>query len=186
MKLISMLIVSMAVLLGISVSDADIYTWTDEDGVRYYSDSPPEEAPDARAVFPEYQYNAEADKNRRAIEQNQVEALIKEIEAEDARHQLEEKRKAQKAERERRPTQQELIAAEKERLEKKIAYLEQQPLEYFGSQRNKIVRIGYYHYRIQELMQDPDTYFNQPVSFEGNVKEPEQNISGHSSGAAGY
>ena len=186
MKLINMLIVLMAVHLGISVSDADIYTWTDEDGVRHYSNSPPEDAKDARAVFPEYQYNEKADKDRREMEQRQVEVLIKEIEAEEARRRLDQKRKAQQAGRERIPTQQELIAAEKERLEKKIAYLEQQPLEYFGSQRNKIVRLGYYHYRIQELMQDPDKYFNQPVSFEGNVKEPEQNISGHASGAAGY
>jgi len=101
-------------------------------------------------------------------------------------NQAEQERKTQKAEMERKPTQQELIAAEKERLEKRIAYLEEQPLEYFGSQRNKIVRIGYYHYQIQELMQDPDKYFSQPASFEGNVKNPPTDVSDHASGAAGH
>jgi len=70
-------------------------------------------------------------------------------------------------------------------LEKRIAFLEEQPLEYFGSQRNKIVRIGYYRYRLQDLLQDPDKYFNQPASFEGNVKNPAVSAAGNESDAAG-
>lgn len=186
MKIINILVLLMVVIFAVSGSYADIYTWTDENGVRHYSDSPPEDAQDAKAVFPEYQYDEKADKNRREMDQKQLKSLIKEIEAEDAMNQAEQKRKTQKAEMERKPTQQELIAAEKERLEKRIAYLEEQPLEYFGSQRNKIVRIGYYHYQIQELMQDPDKYFSQPSSFEGNVKNPPADISNHASGAAGH
>jgi hypothetical protein len=71
-------------------------------------------------------------------------------------------------------------------LEKKIAFLEEQPLEYFGSQKNKTVRIGYYHYQIQDLMQDPTKYFNQPASFEGNVKYPAGSEPDHASGGSGY
>ncbi|MBW2429725.1 MAG: DUF4124 domain-containing protein [Deltaproteobacteria bacterium] len=186
MKLLNILILLMVAILIVSGSYADIYTWTDENGVRHYSDAPPADADDAKAVFPEYQYDEKTDKKQKETEQKQLKSLIKEIEAEDARDQAEKKRKAQKAEMERKPTQQELIAAEKERLEKRIAYLEEQPLEYFGSQRNKIVRIGYYHYRIQELMQDPDKYFSQPESFEGNVKNLAPEDSNHASGAAGY
>ncbi|MDB4264766.1 hypothetical protein N9893_01745, partial [bacterium] len=78
------------------------------------------------------------------------------------------------------------IAAEKARLEKKIVFLEEQPLEYFGSQRNKIVRIGYYRYQIEDLMNDPDKYFKQPAAFEGNVKNPAGSVSGNASGAAGH
>ena len=122
-------------------------------------------------------------KNRTLKDQHEMNALIKEIESENARDQVEAKKRAQEAERNRKPTQEELVAVEKERLEKKIAFLEKQPLEYFGSQRNKIVRLGYYHYRIQDLMEDPDEYFRQPVPFEGNVKIPD---TGHESGGAGY
>jgi len=64
----------------------------------------------------------------------------------------------------------ERIAAEKERLEAKIAELEEEPLEYFGSQKNKRTRIGFYKYRLETLEQDPDKYFSQPEKFEGNVK----------------
>ena len=65
------------------------------------------------------------------------------------------------------------IAAEKERLEDKIAELEEQPLEYFGSQKNKRTRIGFYKYRLETLEQDPDKYFSEPEKFEGNLKASE-------------
>ena len=71
----------MIVIIGVSGSYADIYTWTDENGVRHYSVSPPEDAKDAKTVFPEYQYDEKADKNRRETDQKQLKSLIKEIEA---------------------------------------------------------------------------------------------------------
>ena len=183
MKAITIFIISVLIVFGISIVNAEVYTWIDENGVRHYSDSPPEKAEDAKVMFPEYQYDESADKNRTIKDQHETNALIKEIERENAREQAEAKKRAQEAERNRKPTQEELVAAEKERLEKKIAFLEQQPLEFFGSQRNKIVRLGYYHYRIQDLMEDPDKYFRQPAPFEGNVKIPD---TGHESGGAGY
>ena len=186
MKSLSILIILVITMVGISAVKADVYTWIDENGVRHYSDSAPANEGDAKAVFPEYQYDASADKQRAEKDEQEINALIKEIEVEDARDLAEERSRADKAERERKPTQQELIATEKERLENKITFLEEQPLDYFGSQRNKIVRIGYYHYQIQELMQDPDKYFNQPASFEGNVKNPPGSVSDNASGASGY
>jgi len=64
----------------------------------------------------------------------------------------------------------ERIAAEKERLEDKIADLEEKPLDYFGSQKNKRTRIGFYKYRLETLEQDPEKYFSEPEKFEGNIK----------------
>ncbi len=171
---------------GISLAIADVYTWVDKKGVRHYSNSPPEEAKDVKVVFPEYQYDESADKERHKNEQEQINGLIKEIEAENAREQAAEMERAKQAELNRRPTREERIAAERERLENKIKFLEGQPLEYFGSQRNKILRIGYYHYQIQELMEDPEKYFNQTATFEGNVKYPPEGTEEQTSGAAGY
>ena len=70
-------------------------------------------------------------------------------------------------------SQEDKIAAEKERLEAQIAELEEKPLEYFGSQKNKRTRIGFYKYRLETLEQDPDKYFSEPEKFEGNVKASE-------------
>ena len=89
MKLVNILILLMVVILGASGSYGDIYTWTDENGVRHYSNAPPEDADDAKAVFPEYQYDEKADKKQRETEQKQMKSLIKEIEAEDARDRAE-------------------------------------------------------------------------------------------------
>jgi hypothetical protein len=186
MKSLSILIILMLILFGISVVKAEVYTWVDENGVRHYGDSPPEEAEDAKVMFPEYQYDEAADKNRGRQDKQQLKSLIKDIEADNAEEQAAAKKKAQQAQQNKKPTRQELIATEKARLEEKIAFLEEQPLEYFGSQRNKIVRIGYYRYQIEDLIKDPDKYFNQPASFEGNVKEPAGSDPGKASGAAGY
>ena len=68
---------------------------------------------------------------------------------------------------------QERIEAEKEMLENKIAELEEQPLEYFGSQKNKRTRIGFYKYRLETLEQDPEKYFAEPEEYQGNLKAQE-------------
>ena len=186
MKSLTIFVFLSITIFGVSLVNADVYTWVDGNGVRHFSDSPPENAEDAKVAFPEYQYDESADKNRSEKEEQQINSLIEEIEADNAQEQEEARKRAEQAERDRKPTREERIAAERARLEKKIAFLEEQPLEYFGSQRNKIVRIGYYHYQIQDLMEDPDKYFNQPASFEGNVKYPAEATTDHASGAGGY
>jgi ATPase subunit of ABC transporter with duplicated ATPase domains len=159
----------------VSTLNAEIYTWTDEKGVKHYSDHPPEnvENYEVQTESQTNQQDEEADKKRTEAEQEQIQDFIKEADENFEKQQQEEKRKAEEAERNRPPTQEEKIATEKEKLENKIAELEEQPLEYFGSQRNKITRIGYYRYRLEALLEDPDKYFKNPESFEGNIKESE-------------
>jgi flagellar biosynthesis/type III secretory pathway M-ring protein FliF/YscJ len=89
--------------------------------------------------------------------------------AEDQETEAAEDQEAEAAE-DQESSQEDKIAAEKERLEDKIAELEEKPLEYFGSQKNKRTRIGFYKYRLETLEQDPDKYFSEPEKFEGNVK----------------
>jgi len=182
MKSLRLLLVLALVFLGFSIVCAQVYTWTDKNGVRHYGDAPPEDAENVKTMFPEYQYDASADQKRTEQGQQQLESLIKELEAEDAEAQAEGKKRLEAAEQNKQPTQQELIEVEKQRLEKRIAYLEEQPLEFFGSQKNKTVRIGYYRYRLQALLEDPDKYFNQPASFEGNVKTPAETPPPEASG----
>jgi len=70
-------------------------------------------------------------------------------------------------------SQEDKIAAEKEMLEHKIAELEEKPVEYFGSPKNKRTRVGFYKYRLEMLLEDPDKYFSEPEEYEGNIKTPE-------------
>ena len=182
MKSLRLLLVLALVFLGVSIVCAQVYSWTDKKGVRHYGDAPPEDAENIKVMFPEYQYDESADKKRTEQGQQQLESLIKELEAEDAEAQAEERKRLEETEQNKQPTQQELIEVEKQRLERRIAYLEEQPLEFFGSQKNKTVRIGYYRYRLQALLEDPDKYFSQPASFEGNVKTPAETPPPEASG----
>jgi len=171
MKLLNILTISVLTFFCVSTLAAEIYIWTDEKGLKHYSDHRPENAEsyDVQTETQTYQHDEEADKQRTETEQKQLQDAIKEENENDKKQQQE----AAEAERNRPPTQEEKIAAEKDKLENKIAWLEEQPLEYFGSQRNKIARIGFYRYRLEALLQDPDKYFKNPEKFEGNIKESE-------------
>jgi ATPase subunit of ABC transporter with duplicated ATPase domains len=175
MKFFNILIISVLTFFCVSILNAEIYFWTDKKGVKHYSDHPPEniENYEVQTESQTNQQDEEADKKRTEAEQEQIQDFIKEADENYEKQQKEEKLKAEEAKKNRPPTREEKIAAEKEKLENKIAELEEQPLEYFGSQRNKIARIGYYRYRLEALLEDPDKYFKNPESFEGNIKESE-------------
>ncbi len=52
-----------------------------------------------------------------------------------------------------------IIQKEKNRLLKAITDLQGAPLNKFGSHDNKRRQIGYYKYRLEELIKSPETYF---------------------------
>jgi hypothetical protein len=56
-------------------------------------------------------------------------------------------------------SREDLIEREKDRLLKAIEALEKAPLDKFGSYNNKRRQVGYYKYKLEELLESPDTYF---------------------------
>ena len=174
MKLFAALLGLFFTLICFATLQADIYTWTDEDGVKHYSNEPP----DKDNVEVEFQ---EQQGNQPAVQQNQqpadsqqreMDKLIRQIEADQSREEAEQRRNAKAANNNQAPTQEQQVAAEEKRLSDKIAELEEAPLDQFGSAKNKRSKIGFYKYRLQTLREDPEKYFNQPANFEGNAKEP--------------
>jgi hypothetical protein len=161
------------VLPGLSYLSADVYRWADEQGNLFYGNQPPSNARNVKLMFKESPSAPAAGAASQDKAQRSAEAIDRELEEEKAREE-QARKEAESIERNAPPTQEELIAREKVRLEKKIADLEEKPLDYFGSQKNKRVRIGYYQYRLDTLMTNPDEYFSTPESFEGNVKTPEK------------
>ena len=174
MKFIISLLFLIGIFLWVPASNADIYTWTDENGVKHFGNEPPQDAADVKVIFKEKPHDASADQQRHNKQDKELTELVKELEEDEARQAAEDRKKAAEAERNREPTQEERVEAEKQRLEAKIAELEEKPLDYFGSQKNKRVRLGYYRYRLETLTQNPEKYFSQPSSFEGNVKNPKE------------
>ena len=168
------LVFLIGILLWIPASYADVYSWTDENGVKNFGNQPPENALNVKLIFKEKPHDAAADQQRTDTDNREITELIRDLEEQEARQAAEAERRAAQAAANREPTREERIAREKKRLEDTIADLEEKPLDFFGSFKNKRVRLGYYRYRLETLMRDPDQYFNQPSSFEGNVKYPNQ------------
>ena len=162
------------ILLWVPASNADVYSWTDENGVKHFGNQPPDNAANAKLVFKEEPHDEAADQQRTETQNKELTELIRELEEEEERQKAEERKRTAEATQNQQPTQQGRVEAERARLEAKIAELVERPLDYFGSERNKRARVGYYRYRLEALNSDPDKYFRNPVPFEGNVKNTEQ------------
>ena len=174
MKRLICLFFLIGILLWVPASNADVYSWTDENGVKHFGNQPPDNAANAKLVFKEEPHDEAADQQRTETQNKELTELIRELEEEEERQKAEERKRTAEATQNQQPTQQDRVEAERARLEAKIAELVERPLDYFGSERNKRARIGYYRYRLEALNTDPDKYFSNPVPFEGNVKNPDQ------------
>ena len=108
--------------------------------------------------------------------QKQIQSLIQKKDEHDEKQRQEKKLKAEEAEKNRPPTQEEKIAAEKDKLEQKISFLEEQPLEYFGNELNKHRYVQHYRGRLKTLLQNPKKYFNKPDTWQGNIKIPDWDV----------
>jgi hypothetical protein len=159
------------VIPSLSYLSADIYRWTDSSGNVVYGNQPPANAGNVQVMFKEIPAGPGTKAAGPPDTASSAEAIPREPE--------EEKQVGEEARQETQPatpsaplSRDEMIAAERANLEKKIKDLEALPLDHFGSQKNKRVRIGYYQYRLETLLTNPDDYFKNPEPFEGNIKTP--------------
>ncbi len=157
---------------GAGALKAEVYTWTDENGVKHFSDQQPADAKGAKPAFSTYEYDEAADKQRTETDSKELQNVINTIDKNYEKEQQAEKQRRAEAQANQPLTMEEAVAAEREKLVQKIAELEAAPLDFFGSQRNKTQTIGYYRYRLEDLAKDPEKYFSAPTQFEGNVKNP--------------
>ena len=174
MKILITLFLLIGILLWVPASNADVYSWIDENGVKHFGNQPPENAANVKMVFKEKPHDEAADQQRTEAQNQEITELIRDLEREEQREAAESRKKAAAAEKNKAPSQLDRVEAERARLQAKIDELVEQPLDYFGSERNKRARIGYYRYRLEALNTDPEKYFKNPVPFEGNVKNSEQ------------
>jgi hypothetical protein len=159
------------VIPGLSYLSADIYRWTDSKGNETYGNLPPSDARNLKLMFKELPSASEAQTEAQEEDQRPMEAIIQELDEEMQREE-QSRQAARAAQQSAPPSRSDMIAQEKTKLEKKIQDLEALPLDYFGSQKNKRTRIGYYQYRLETLTTNPNEYFSTPEAFEGNIKTP--------------
>ncbi|MBI5581893.1 MAG: DUF4124 domain-containing protein [Deltaproteobacteria bacterium] len=160
------------ILPGLSFLSADIYRWTDKQGTVHFGNSIPSDARNVKVISEEISSGPAAGAPAPQPDAKSIEDIVQELE-DDLQREREDRQRADEVKKTAHPTSADIITREKEGLEKKILELQQKPLEYFGSQQNKRVRIGYYEYRLQSLLADPDNYFKNPEPFEGNVPVPD-------------
>ena len=151
------------IVMGIPNSGAQIYTWTDENGVKHFGDQPPPDAIDPKPAFEEYKHDEDADRQRSEEDAKDIQKAVKEIDQQYEAAQQDKQRQAEEAEANQPATMEERIQDEKTKLKSKISELESLPLSLFGSQKNKIRTVGYYKYRLADLEKDPEKYFNEPA-----------------------
>ena len=159
------------IIPGLSYISADIYQWTDSKGNVIFGNLPASDARNVKLLFKESTSDPDAKPAAQEEDQSRMEAIIQDLD-EETRREEQARKEAESAKQSAPPTRSEMITQEKIKLEKKIQELEALPLDNFGSLKNKRVRIGYYQYRLETLMTNPDEYFNSPEPFEGNLKAP--------------
>lgn len=155
MKTIAIVIVFGFACLTASGLQAEIYSWTDENGVKHYSNTPPADRAAQIKTAREIRPSPEVFQNKEKIDEENFEAI------------LEEQDKANKpsvptiSTTQQKPSRQERIQIEQEKLEEKLAYLENLPPGAYANSRSRNVIIGKYQYRLQQLLSDPDGYFDK-------------------------
>lgn len=163
MKKMTKLLIVLLLLATPTVLTAEIFEWTDENGVKHYTDTPPPEKKAGVKTVSAIQPSAAEENKKVAQNENtketELNALIEEIdkEAEESENL---KRQAQvTAGKNKAPTRQEMIQQEREKLEYRLDYLENQPPAAFNNARSRQVMIGRYKYKLQQLDQSPEAYF---------------------------
>ena len=153
MKFVIMVVVFIFAGLATSGVRAEIYSWTDENGVKHYSHTPPPDRSVPVETSPEIQPSPTTDQKIEKINEENIDAILEALEKE-------EQASASKSAETQKPTsRQGRIAAEKEKLEEKIAWLEQLPPDAYTNMRSKQAIIGRYRYRMMQLESNPDEYF---------------------------
>ena len=117
MKILIFLYFLIGILLWVPASNADVYSWTDEGGVKHFGNQPPENAANLKIIFKENPHDAAADQQNTETENRELTELIKELEEEEQQQAAEDRKKAAAAAQNRKPTQEEKVAAERERLD---------------------------------------------------------------------
>ena len=162
MHRITQLCLAMAILLlaGPAIAGT-IYTWTDADGVKRFSDSPPPEGTPNVQTTNEIESNPGAGDQASQTYDQMVDEASKSADEQFAQ---EDAKRAAEAEAERQQqteTIDQRVAAEKERLQQQINQIESRGLGPTFSQGQKDAMIQEVQTRIDRLESDPDAYFNK-------------------------
>lgn len=155
MKSIAMVMVFIFAGLTASGVQAEIYSWTDENGVKHYSHTPPTDRSVRIKTAPEIRPGPTTDQKTEKINEENIDAILEELDKEEPAS-------TPKPAKTQKPlSRQERIQAETEKLADKIQYIEALPPSAFTNSRSRQAIIGRYQYRLDQLLSNPDGYFEK-------------------------
>ena len=163
MKYLPILVISILVLLLITDLNADkIYSWTDENGVRQYSNTAPGKDAEDVQIIKEIPHTQD-DEKKSGPDANELDRVLDELEADKRAAEIERKEKDKKIEAEKNKAAQnklnKKIQTEKERLQNEIRRIEQLALGGTFSLAMKKSKIKEYQEKIDLLERSPEEYF---------------------------
>ena len=139
-------------------SEANIYSWTDSNGVKHFSNSPPSDENKSIDVHREIAYDRDADEARWELDRKEWKALKQKLE--ETENQIIKERYSEEITADSQGMA-ERIKNEKFRLELEISRLEKKPANSFAYELDgKRAAIAFYKSRLKELETDPKRYFN--------------------------
>ena len=160
--LITTVLMFLAMTMFAPILNANIYSWTDSNGIKHFSNVPP--PPDTVAVVGvkrEEVYDKEADEARWELEKKQWDKLKQELE--EAVKPEPTAIDAGMASKNNSSGMQEKIELEKFMLLTEIERLENMPALSFSEELDgKRAAIAFYRARLKMLMEEPQKYFSGP------------------------
>jgi chromosome segregation ATPase len=139
-----------------------IYTWTDENGVKRYSNAAPDEDPKDLKIINEIPHT-QADNEKSGQNAMKLEQVIEELEAKSKAAEIEKEQKNKKIEAEKKKTALDTlnkkILLEKERLQNEIKRIEQLAIGGPYSIAMKKSKIKEYQDKLDLLERSPEEYF---------------------------
>lgn len=162
MKIVTILYLSTLILLVTVNLQADIYMWTDQDGVKRYSDTPPDETAEKVTVSQEV-VSKPVEEKTADMEDAELKRAVQELEPATKAAETESKPEQQQVRAEKKtaaPTDLERrIQAEKERLQSEIDRIEQLAVGPSLSIALKQAMLKEYKDKLEALEKSPETYF---------------------------
>jgi chromosome segregation ATPase len=163
MKYLPLLVLSGLVLLFIADLNADnIYSWTDENGVRQYSNTAPDKDRKDVEIIKEIPHTQD-DEKKSGQATNELDRVLDELEVENRAAEIEREEKDKKNEAEKNKAAQDKlnkkIQTEKERLQNEIRRIEQLASGGTFSLAMKKSKIKEYQEKLDLLERSPKKYF---------------------------
>jgi hypothetical protein len=147
------------IIMIASPLEANIYSWTDSNGVKHFSNSPPPaEENSSIDVHREIAYDRAADEERWDLDRKEWETLKQDLEKTE--QQIIKERYSEENTEDSQGMA-EKVKDEKFRLELEISRLEKKPANSFAYERDgKRAAIAFYKSRLKELETNPKRYFD--------------------------